>query len=301
MKNIKYFLAALSIFALAFGCQVKETYEPGEPELKNSKGVFFQELDVKYYEFTPDEPHTVTVTVERPNAVGALNNIPLELDNELFSVSDVSFADGQLATEATITLLPEAQIGVRHKVEVSITDPKYINIYGLKLTSVVFEVMVVKWNVISTNATYSDLLFPWLAGGNIVDNTVTVEERDDLPGFIRIVKPYTLEYCKRIVTGTINDGLEAYLAQDDDLYINATNPNKVWIGLYRFNILGWGFISYSKEAGFSSGTMYGVWQNGVLTMPQGSLLYLYSGEFDLMNPSFDWVLLDCHLAGPAGQ
>lgn len=296
MKNIKYILASLSILVLAFSCQKQDDYVPGEPELADSKGVFFQAPTKTMYEFAPELPgFNITATLERPNADGALNNIPIVVSNDLFTVSEASFADGQLTTDITITLSPEAEAGKRHEVEISITDPKFVLVYGLQLTSVKYVAQIVKWNVISTNATYYDRVFVWGLGANAVSTTVTVEERDDMPGLLRITQPYTAEYGARLLAGTANDGLGDLLVATEDLIINATNPNKAWIADYFFEQIGWAMMTYSPEVGFGSGTGYGKWENGKLTLRPSSLIVFDGQGYYFGNQTDEWLLLDCHL------
>lgn len=297
MKNIKYILVALSVLGLMISCQkVEDTYTPGEPELESSKGVFFQEPDATFYQFAPeDEAFSFTATAERPNADGALTNVPILVDNELFTVSPLSFEDGQLTSDVTITLSKDATPGDIHTVELSITDPEYVLVYGLKLTAVKFKVQIVKWNVISTNATYYDRVFVWGLGANAVSTTVTVEERDDMPGLLRITQPYTADYGARLLAGTANDGLGDLLVATEDLIINATNPNKAWIADYFFEQLGWAMMTYSPEVGFSSGTGYGKWENGKLTLRPSSLIVFDGQGYYFGNQTDEWLLLDCHL------
>ncbi len=296
MKKIQYLIAALSVFALAFSCTEKDTYVKGEPDLKDTKGIFFQDLAQTFYEFAPEQDaFIIPVALERPSAEGAVQDVPVQVSNPLFVLSPVSFEDGQLVANATLTLSKEAPAGEKHVVEVSITDPKFISIYGLKPTSVTVTAQIVKWNVISTKATYSDRIFVYLIGANPVSTTITVEERDDMPGLLRMKSPYTAEYGARLVAGTANDGLGALLTAKEDLYINATNPQKVWIADYSFETLGWAMMTYSPEVGFSKGTGYGIWDKGVLTLRAGSLIAFAQGSYYIANGGVDWVLIDCHL------
>lgn len=288
MNNLKYMIYALAAMLLvSVSCSKESDYTPGAAESTDCYDVYFPEMAATKFEFAPEDTKTIEVTVKRSKLDGALT-VPLDLTTTPeapFTVTDAVFEDGQGETTVTVTVPETAETGLSYKVEVGVSDPKYALIYGLNPTNAGFTAMVVKWNAIE-GAVYQDELWTYTIGAldmspanPYATKTFTIYERDDKPGYYKVVNLYTDEYLAEIL-GTSISGIYAY---ESEMYIDATNPNKVWfdyseVGL---NLAQYGACIIALDVpevfGADSYVMYGVMsENGVIRFPDQSIYLGYA-------------------------
>lgn len=94
---------------------------------------------------------------------------------------------------------------------------------------------------------------------------VDVEESEDIPGIYRI-KPYAVE-------NTISETITYDIDEETVVYINATDPNKVYTtaesNFYPYEMCK--FIGNNPENG-QEGAVYGTLKNGVISFPEGAFI-----------------------------
>lgn len=142
-KFITILLAAASLFAVS--CQQKEeAYEWGPKDDANCYGVYFPAQTLPSVQ-DPTQAPEAQITLKRLNSNGAIT-VPIELksNENVFSVGQAQFADGQ--DETTVTLsFPSAEDGVNYTCELRITDPAYASYYKDVNTTFKYKVMRVSW------------------------------------------------------------------------------------------------------------------------------------------------------------
>lgn len=152
MKKLnKYLLATFAAVLSAglFSCvEEAPAYEPGEPDLKDCKGVYFPTQDAAGdHTFDPTMDKVITITAVRANAEGeAIVPVTAKASEEgIFNVGELKFADGQTETTFDVTF-PEAQTAVKYTLALSIDDPAYASLYNDKPTGLQLSVFCVEWN-----------------------------------------------------------------------------------------------------------------------------------------------------------
>ena len=152
MKKLnKYLLATFAAVLSAglFSCvEEAPAYEPGEPDLKDCKGVYFPTQDAAGdHTFDPTMDKVITITAVRANAEGeAIVPLTAKASEEgIFNVGELKFADGQTETTFDVTF-PEAQTAVKYTLALSIDDPAYASLYNDKPTGLQLSVFCVEWN-----------------------------------------------------------------------------------------------------------------------------------------------------------
>lgn len=173
MKNIAKYLFAISAAAFTFAaCEKEAEIKPGEPELDNCYGVYFpvQEASGDHI-YNPTQDKVLEITVARTNTEGAIT-VPVTASftdpkgpTDVFTASDVVFADGQAETTFTVNF-DNAEEGVKYAGHFVIEDNQYASIYsknsiGLDFTVMCVEMLDFKTEDGSENAmlTFSDDVF----------------------------------------------------------------------------------------------------------------------------------------------
>ena len=291
MKNIfkyAYSLLAGVVALTAVSCSDKYEYDGrgAWDAAENYADVYFPTASASI-ELDPVDPTTATIAVKRKNTAGALSvsfAVTKNTDN-VFEVGKAEFADG--ADETTLTVnFPKAEVGTPYQLQVVLNDPAYVSKYSAGITYD-FSVTRVKWNdagfyydedgnKVTGWAEYTDDIVSALFGvGNPVFYT-KLQERDDMPGYFRMINTYGENY-------PFNDPGDWDDTKDYYIYIDATNPEKVWIpncnmgaawGEYGFmhiySMVGLGLERDKKD--YIEGN-YGTYANGKITFPKGALLF----------------------------
>ena len=287
MKAIKYFLYALIATFVFAGCSDDPTYTRGESEADGCYGVYFPSQDnAADLELDPADPTVLTFTAMRTNDADAIT-VPVTVtgsEDAIFSASEISFDDG--ATETTFQVsFPDAEIGTTYSCNIQIEDKKYAFIYGEKASGVSFSVTRVKWNLVTgpkgeTKGKWRDDILSSAYGipNRYGEGEVEIYERDDNPGYYRISNVYSAEYLASLLNMSPSE--VSGNRSDVITYIDATNPDKVWLPEQSTGVFlnsGDGIVSFASqvpENGFN-GSGYGTNVNGVITFPAKSVLLMF--------------------------
>lgn len=290
MKAIKYFLYALIATFVFAGCSDDPTYTRGESEADGCYGVYFPSQDnAADLELDPADPTVLTFTAMRTNDADAIT-VPVTVtgsEDAIFSASEISFDDG--ATETTFQVsFPDAEIGTTYSCNIQIEDKKYAFIYGEKASGVSFSVTRVKWNLVTgpkgeTKGKWRDDILSSAYGipNRYGEGEVEIYERDDNPGYYRISNVYSAEYLASLLNMSPSE--VSGNRSDVITYIDATNPDKVWLPEQSTGVFlnsGDGIVSFASqvpENGFN-GSGYGTNVNGVITFPAKSVLLMFGDD-----------------------
>lgn len=287
MKKIKYFLFTLIATCVFAGCSDDPTYTRGESEAEGCYGVYFPSQDnADDLELDPADPTTLTFTAMRSNDTDAIT-VPVVVtgsEDQIFSVSEISFDDGAIETTFQVSF-PNAEIGTTYSCNIQISDKQYAFLYGERASGVSFSVTRVKWNLVTgaggeTKGKWRDDILSSAYGipNRFAEGEIEIYERDDTPGYYRISNVYSAEYLATFLNLTPSD--VAGNRSDVITYIDATNPERVWLPEQSTGVFlnsNDGIISYASqvsENGFANGNGYGTNVNGVITFPARSVLIM---------------------------
>lgn len=294
-RSILVFLSAL----LAAGCTKsveEETTSPADAE--DCAGVYFpfqahRGENLLEPSESPAKDYKFTLTVKRAETEGAIT-VPLTVSDPdgVFSVpSSVDFADGQRSSEIEVCF-PDIKSGDSHPCRISIEDPAYASLYSRYPASFEFSVMVVNWIQLEKGGSWRDDVvranFQTASSGYAENTDAVFYEREDLPGYYRVDNAYNRDYMAAVAGG---NGLEtAFTYSKSSIYIDATDPAKVWIPASNTGLSfgSYGAISIASVVNANVSTSieyYGTLKDGVIEFPQQGLLMGMSGNWYYGNTS----------------
>ena len=278
----------------------------GDPDLLDCQGIFFPQEQAKSYEVAPDGNKYLTFTVERnPLVKGYYPEayVPYELvssEEGFFELEDefIYFEEDQPKTNIKVYFSDEFETGKKYTCTIKVTDPEFVSNYGLSSNELTFSLTVVEWIYRGEGEWRDDFASSYFTaiGATIAapyhEKKVKVYEREDLLGYYKIEAVYTADYVSYIVDG--NDKNAAAYAEycpGTSLYINATDPNKVFFPLqYAFTCpsgqYGLVYIGSDVEEAFDAGytNSYGTLKDGSITFPKNGLVaYLPSAGAAYVN------------------
>ena len=130
MKNLKsllYSLAALSLVTV--GCQQKEAYTPGEPDIEGCQGVYFPAQDLSSFEYlSPEAECAFEVIIARELDDEAVV-VPVEISanvDGIFEFGEVRFEAGQKETTFVVTF-DKSELGTQYTATFFVSDPKFVS------------------------------------------------------------------------------------------------------------------------------------------------------------------------------
>ena len=283
MRLLNKLAYALCAVALLSSCGDDDEYSRGEYPLDGYDNVSLP--GTVNIEIEPTEPTTYTVEVSRVNTEGEAT-MPVEItDNtdDVFTVEPVVFKDGESKSVMTINF-PNAEVGKSYHLALKVTDKNFTSPYD-QANYLDLTVSRVKWNNVgyvndeegNIYCEYYDDFMTGLYGiSGDLTTYIQVQERDDKPGYFRLVDPYRA-YAKAM--GSYDeDGAPHYM------YIDATDPKKVYMpslfdsgmtldpnygSLIMWDMAGY-YLARNDEA--SAAQYYGKYENGRITYPKGALL-----------------------------
>lgn len=149
LKNFTYALIALCC-GFAVSCSQDTTHEAGAPEVDGCFGVYFPEQDnTGDIEIDPTAALTYTYTVTRTNYdVEGEVIVPVEVvenTDDMYTVGDIVFGEGEETTQLTVTLSDKSEIGKKYTLTLDIVDDNYALKYGDKPTALSVSLTRVKW------------------------------------------------------------------------------------------------------------------------------------------------------------
>ncbi|MBQ9892585.1 MAG: hypothetical protein IJM35_05455 [Bacteroidales bacterium] len=300
MKKVKYLLYTLiALLPVVSGCRNKEEYTPGEKDLENCYGVYFESMESTHFVLAPEEPARITFNVLRDLERGdEAIEVPAVLktnDVEVLSLGLIKFEKAEEKTTVDV-FFPKAEIGKTYNGSIVIEDPQYALTYGTTRSSVSFDVIRVKWNELGEGWWRDDLIGPFSDKPTCIpEYKVQVAERDDLPGYFRVSNVYYLDFLVAFYENAYSaEELAGYIASGDlsignpDIFIDATDPENVKIEPQEI-----GFQYYSNGV-FSIGGPWGEYgeagtydeETGIIEWPvEGIMVGFGASPFDYGNTS----------------
>ena len=319
MKNLfKYAYSALIGVAAFTAVSCSDSYEYDGRGTWNANAdyadIYFP-VTSQSIELDPADPTTATIQVMRRNTNSAVS-VPFKVTrntDDVFTVGQANFAAGESTANVEVSF-PNATVGTPYSLQLTLDDPSLVSSYSQDIIYD-FKVTRVKWNDVGFYydengnkvegwAVYTDDIINTFWGvGNPVFLT-KVQERDDRPGYFRMINTYCENY-------PYNDPGDWDDTQDHYIFIDATNPEQVYIPERCNTGMDWGYgaihvysmVGLGKERGNQSyiDGNYGTYKNGKITFPNGALLIgmpgykdfgLYgannAGKFSLvLNPDLD--------------
>lgn len=283
-RYILYIIAALASL-LALSCTQEEIASVGEQGDPDCYGVYFPAQDgTGDIQIDPEDARHFTFKVNRTKATEAIT-VPVNIiseDSGIFTVSELNFAEDERTSEVSV-YFPTAQLGKTYECTLIIDDPKYASAYSSVSNHISFSVTRVKWNRVlgpngETTGLYRDaVLRDWFMLQNPdYEKPVTIEERDDRPGYYRIYDVYDENFI-----GTLFNANASGLCIDKTyMYIDATDPEKVWIPTFKAGLMMMpeygeisigSYVADNEDFDASISSVYGKFEEGVITFPSGAL------------------------------
>ena len=283
--NILSCFSALIVSLLMTSCAEELTAELGAPDNENCYGVYFPtQKGTGDIHVGPNDPKTFTFQLRRTNTRGSLT-VPIAIEAEypgIFTASEVVFAEDAPTADITIHF-PSIELGVKYNCTIRVSGDEYVSSYSKNASHLSFSVTCVKWNKLigdngETTGLWRDGVFPeWFSVANPnLEQQVVIEERDDLPGYYRIFDVYGATY----MTNMFNMNASSICLEQNYTYIDATDPERVWIPTFKTGIVmsaEYGEISIAsyvvenEEFDPSISSIYGTLKDGVITFPANSL------------------------------
>ena len=323
--NIRYILAAAA--ALAFTSCTKEIEKVAQ-DPADCMGVYFLEeqenakthtlekgVDKTSFELivrrsNADKEEDIafkydSYTLEKqPISDTSYKEVPTPAD--VFEFSGLYFEEGQYETTIEVNF-PNIEEGKTYHCTLYINDPKYVSSVANNASSISFTVQMFAWEKVNGKGIWRDAIFSDMFAweGRYLETEVDVYERVDQKGFYRLNNVYTAEYFTRLVEGDEagNDpalvaGYSSYIDEKAYIYLNATDPNKVWFPAQKtgFSDPSMGNIMVASDVtevfGSASNLLYGTLKDGIVTFPKKGLLLGMGGYYYFTNSSgkFRFVL-----------
>ena len=266
-------------------CVKEEAYAPGELDDENCYGVYFPtQTGVGDLQIEPDDPTTLTFIARRTNTRGEIH-VPVRIKSnyQIFTVDEVVFEDGSPVADVVVHF-PSAKIATTYECSLLLEGDEFVSKYSANPSHLSFSVTRVKWNNVvgpngETTGRWRDGIFPeWfsVASPNL-ERSITLQERDDMPGFYRIWDVYSEEYLGNM----FGSNMSSICVSQHYTYINATDPDKVWIPTFKtgavfspsygMTSIGSYVVENSDDFDPSIASVYGTLKDGVITFPYGAL------------------------------
>lgn len=320
---IRSFMAA--VLVLLMSACVSENLEKGEPELEGCMGVYFPEGQKNAKDHTLEkgvDASSLNFILRRVNCEESAE-IPYEYTvyklvqntqpgdtvyTEVPNYDDSGFQFGSLVfnkhqKEASITVeFDNLPVGERYRCSISITDPKYAQIYGYAATSVSFTVQTFEWTKLKGKAIYREGFFSDIINikETYLETEVDIYERRDKKGFYRLDNLYSAAFLARMNEGeesynenkaALEKQYSAYTISGSKLFVDASDPKKVYIPNQNIGVspsfLG-GDIYIASDVpevfGAQSNLLYGTLsEDGVISFPANAITLGMGGNYYFSN------------------
>ena len=277
-------MTALLSMVLA-SCAQEEMHAPGELDNENCYGVYFPtQKGLGDLQIEPDDPTTLTFIVRRTNSRGEIH-VPVSISSNypIFTVDEIVFEDGSPVSELVVHF-PSAKIAVTYECTLRIEGDEFVSKYSSNPSHINFSVTRVKWNDVigpggETTGRWRDGIFPeWFAVTYPnLERSITLQERDDMPGYYRTFDVYSLDYLGDMFASNMSN----ICVSQHYTYIDATDPEKVWIPTfqtgaifspsYGMTSIGSYVVENSNDFDASIASVYGKLKEGIIEFPYGSL------------------------------
>ena len=285
IKNIILYISALFVSLMAVSCAQEMEAELGAADNADCYGVYFpSQKGTGDLQIGPDDKKSLVFSVRRLNTRGAVT-VPVTIESEhpgVFSVSELRFEEDSPTAELEV-FFPTIRLGVRYDCTIKVEGDEYVSNYSKNATHLSFNVTCVKWNKLlgdngETTGLWRDGVFPeWFSMPNPnLEKAVTIEERADLPGYYRIYDVYDATY----MTNMFNMNANSICLEQHYTYIDATDPEKVWIPTFKTGIVmsaEYGemsigsYVAENEDFDPSIASIYGTLEDGVISFPANAL------------------------------
>lgn len=285
-KIFKYSTLFLAVAATFVACKEEDNFTAGQWNAAADYADVYFPVTSQVIELDPTDDTEIKIEVARRNVANQLSVAfdVLNNDDNVFQVGTADFAAGDTTTTITVTF-PKAEVGKTYSLRLSTADTRYVSQYS---HSVEYNANVtrVKWNdvgfyydergqKVEGYAMYTEDCFTTFYGVENVSWPVRVQERDDRPGFFRVVNPYN-DYA-------YNDPGDFDTDVNHYMLIDATKHNQVYIPEPFNTGTHWQYgycwiysmVGLGKDRGNSSYIEgnYGTYANGKITFPVDALLF----------------------------
>ena len=270
---------------LMTSCVEEMTAVLGDPDNKDCYGVYFpSQKGLGDLQVGPEDVKSLKLMVRRTNTKGAVT-VPLTVESEtpgIFSVSELVFEEDAPVAEVNV-YFPNIKLGVKYDCTIKVQGDEYVSSYSQNASHMSFSVTCVRWNKLvgdkgETTGKWRDGVFPeWFSVPNPnLEQDVVIEERDDLPGYYRIYDVYNSSY----MTNMFQMNASSICLEQHYTYIDATDPEKVWIPTFKTGIVmsaEYGeisiasYVTENEEFDPSISSIYGTLEDGVITFPANAL------------------------------
>lgn len=222
-------LSMLTVFGLV-SCSDDYEYQPGEWDApEDYADVAFLNSGAAE-ELDPADPTQIAIHLTRRNTKGDVV-VPvkiLENTDNVFTLGECKFSDGDsLAT--FVANFPKAEVGKEYTLQLTVDDSKFVSSYSNSILYT-YKVTRVKWNPagyilengskIEGYATYTDDIISSYWSIAQLSYPVRLQEREDTPGFFRIVNAYSENWPYASY---------ADKSKDYYLFVDATDPEYAFI------------------------------------------------------------------------
>ena len=209
MKKLVYIVSLLAAAAFTVvSCQKKEeAHQPGPQEAAGCYGVFFPSQAASgSHVYSPVEDPSIDIIVKRTNTSGAIT-VPVIAsfsEDGIFTMNEVSFADGQDETTFTVRFDNAAE-GNNYSASFTIEDNNYASLYNSNPISLDFSVMRVEMK------TFQKEDGSGVANITCTDNVFWGEVHDEIT--IQYYEVDGIRYCETVggklkspADGTVGEG-----------------------------------------------------------------------------------------------
>ncbi|MBQ5642806.1 MAG: hypothetical protein IIV13_03500 [Bacteroidaceae bacterium] len=279
LNNIRSLALLLPALALFSSCS-EENADWTPAQTVNGPQVFFHNDNTSDISLT-DANNTFTILVNRADATeSAEYNLNIEAEEGVLSLFSIPSVAKFNAGESSVTLECTADVqtmtyDTKYIVTLSF-DEKIATPYGSSSLALTIK-RPAPWKSLG-KATFVDGILTSIFSGVVEEPyEVEIQENELVPGFYRLVNPYTSSYPKEDW---------AFDAEKDYcLEIHAEDPDAVWFGETELGVnLGYGMISAVSIADFyvQGGNdpelvkelgYYGTLKDGEITFPVKGILY----------------------------
>ena len=266
-------------------CVEEQVFQPGELDNENCYGVYFPaQKGLGDIQIEPDDPTTLSFVVRRTNSRGKIHvPVTIKANYPIFTSDEIVFEDGS-PVSTVVVHFPSAKIATTYECTLVLEGDEYVSKYSSNPTHISFSVTRVKWNDVvgpngETSGRWRDGIFPeWFAVTNPnLERNIVLQERDDMPGFYRTYDVYNADYLGNMFASNVS----SLIVAKNYTYINATNPDKVWIPTFETGVImhptygmmsvGSYVVENDKDFDASIASVYGTLREGVIEFPYGAL------------------------------
>ena len=245
MKKINKILLciqALMMSLLMTSCVEEMTAELGTPDNPDCFGVYFPTQEgTGDIQIGPDDSKTLKFKVRRTNTRGSIS-VPVTIESNhpgVFTATEIYFEEDAPTAELEV-YFPSIKLGVTYDCTIRVEGDEYVSSYASNASHLSFSVTCVKWNKLvgpegETTGLWRDGIFAeyfTLANPNL-EQAVEIYERDDKPGYYRIWNVYSAGY----MTNKFNMDASSVCMEKHWTYIDATDPEKVWIPTFKTGVV----------------------------------------------------------------